>query len=706
MDLTTRRVGGASVRRRRGLLAVAAALAAGAALPAAAAAELPAGMAYELVSPLASRGLNFSETWAWGDGDRAVLSTWTGDPRGSWIAHRTPTGWESERRELSPPDAWLFQAATFVDGSDDLSWTLVAYSLKPNPATDQLTIRRADGSWEKVGAGVTFAGRSRDGRRIVLTPHPYASSPPFPALADPTGVFLWDDGAVSTVGGDAPAVAACGAIVADGAGNGATTQNGVSPDARSIVLTSNACGPHEQHVLLRRDGATVDLSTPAAGTPDAPASYVGDSGDGSVVFLRTAAALVPSDLNGVADVYRYEVAAGALTRVTAAATDAGAAVATAISSEDGARLWFSARAETATDEYDDALWVWSAGAGARTVSAVRRTAPDPSEPDPFRLVRPARFSDSTQVTLDGAAIAWREDARLGPNASQELFRATADGAVACITCVAGASTSGQPSFGSTTDLFNRALRRISDDGRAVFFETSAALDPRDWNNAIDVYGWRDGVVHLISSGEGGSDAALAGVSARGDVFFATRASLLPWIDDPHRKLYTARIGGGLPAPADATAACFDDRCQGDPLLPAAAPEPASAAYRGPGDVEQQEPPTASLRLAKVTAAGTRRLARGGALTVSARATTAGKVTATLRVRVGRRWLRAGSASRTLTRGGSVRLALWLSPAARRQLARRRSLRARVDLSQRGGAEPRSTAFTLKHATAPRRRAHG
>lgn len=684
-------------RALAGLLAGAAAAAAGgAALPGAASAELPAGTAYELVSPLAARGVDVSTSWVWGDGDVAMLGSWTADPRGLSVARRTASGWQVERRDMTPPDAWIFFPPTVVDGTDDLARTILKYNVKPNIAPDQLAIREPDGSWAKVGGGVSYAGSSADARRVVVVPYPGVGAPPYPEIEEPTGVFLWDDGRVSAIGGDDPGVAACGAIVADGGGNGAIAQNGVAADGRSVVLTSNACGAAQQHVLLWRDGVTRDLSAPAAGELDGAASYVGNAADGSAVFFRTALALDPADANGAEDVYRYDVASGARTRVTGAATDAGAALTSAISSDDGARLWFA----TSPTAEDDELWVWSDGGGAARIAQAHDA--DGSAPDPFAFQRTPGWTSTklTQVTPDGSAIAWLGNGRLAGNAAgrEEAFRATAAGDVACVSCVAAGGddlTAQAAQFGSPPTDFAGPMRSMSDDGRSVFFQTLESHDSLDWNGAYDVYRWRDGALTLISSGERGFDALLSGVSPRGDVFFNTTAKLLPWIDDEHRKVYVARAGGGLPAPVDPTASCSGDACQGDPVAQPRSAPAGSEEYRGAGDVEQPEPPTAAIGLAKVTAAAKRRLARGGTLTLAVRATTAGRVTGTLRVRAGRRWVRAGSAGRTLARGGTARLTLRLSRAARGQLARHGSLRVRIDVAQTGGALPRSATFTLK-----------
>ena len=61
------------------------------------------------------------------------------------------------------------------------------------------------------------------------------------------------------------------------------------------------------------------------------------SGDGRYVFVETTVALVSNDVNGYADVYRYEIATGVwtLVSVTAAAVQGNQASSTPVSSRDG-----------------------------------------------------------------------------------------------------------------------------------------------------------------------------------------------------------------------------------------------------------------------------------------------------------------------------------------------------------------------------------
>ncbi len=145
-----------------------------------------------------------------------------------------------------------------------------------------------------------------------------------------------------------------------------------------------------------------------------------------------------------------------------------------------------------------------------------------------------------------------------------------------------------------------ATRALSDDGSRLFFNAHDALSLGDTNGHQDVYQWEEpgtgscteatdtyseqngGCIEPISSGRGSSDSEFFDADRTGtDVFFATARSLLP--QDPGLvDVYDAREGGGFPAPSEAPS-CEGEACQG----PASAPEdptPASATFRGAGNV--------------------------------------------------------------------------------------------------------------------------
>jgi hypothetical protein len=134
---------------------------------------------------------------------------------------------------------------------------------------------------------------------------------------------------------------------------------------------------------------------------------------------------------------------------------------------------------------------------------------------------------------------------------------------------------------------------VSGDGSTVAFATSAALLRSDINRSLDLYEWRNGILHLLSNGVDTFPVSLYGtpavrsVSADGrDIFFSlVDPGRTGYERDGVANLYDARIGGGFPPPAPA-AHCSEESCQG-PLQ--AAPEldrAASAFLHGPGNQKQ------------------------------------------------------------------------------------------------------------------------
>jgi len=676
-----------------GLLAAGAALAAAAA-PAGAAPSLPDGRAWELVSPLLSRAVDYDYGWPLPDGDHVVLTSYN-DVRGVRLAERTAGGWTQTRVDLTPPGTTVENVAGVDDVAPDFARMVVEATPEGVPTYEryQLFTWEPGDVWRLVGDGVRYAGGSEDLDTLVVVP--FTGYSPYPEIRSGSKVYRWHDGAVESIGDDVRGAAVCGADVADGGELRGIDQTGVSHDGETVVLTSRACEDpvlrtpdgtavsHARHVLVWRDGETVDISTPVAGA-DSDATYVGNAADGSAVFFTTAAQLEPDDDNGVADLYRYDVDSGALSRPSATATGGGAGVTSAISSDDGRGAWFAT---------GGTLWSWTAGDGrARGIVSAGRD-------DFFFAPGYANGSTMTQISEDGRVLVWFTSARIGGHrgSAPQIVRATSDGELDCVSCRPDGSDA-DAGFSYAPSRWLVPQPRISADGEHVFFQSSTRLSPDDVNSAVDVYGWHDGVVSLISGGSAAVSSELNGVSRDGAVYFKERARLLPWVADDHIKIYTARIGGGFPAPAPETPACADDACQAPPRAPDAPPAPGSAAFDGPADADEPERPWAAdpkVTLGRLSAAVKRRLAAGRAIRLPLRATARGRVSATATARIGGRWVRVGSARASLPRAGRATLPLRLSKRARATLARRGALRVRIVVVHAGAAGAARTTFVLK-----------
>jgi hypothetical protein len=149
-------------------------------------------------------------------------------------------------------------------------------------------------------------------------------------------------------------------------------------------------------------------------------------------------------------------------------------------------------------------------------------------------------------------------------------------------------------------------RWITADGSRVFFNTTEPLVPQDTNGQVDVYEWEregaerascpqqaparpnGGCVFLLSGGSSSYLSVFVDADPAGEnVFFETRAQLVPSDHNNNLKLYDARVGGGFP---ESSLACEGTGCQG---VPPAAPifaTPSSATFNGVGNFP---PPTAA-----------------------------------------------------------------------------------------------------------------
>ncbi len=151
-------------------------------------------------------------------------------------------------------------------------------------------------------------------------------------------------------------------------------------------------------------------------------------------------------------------------------------------------------------------------------------------------------------------------------------------------------------------LANYQPRVISEGGGRVFFDSIEPLVSRDSNGYLDVYEWEaqgegtctaqassranGGCVFLLSNGKSPENSYLLDASSSGDdVFFVSRAQLVPADRGGDTEvLYDARVGG-VPEPAEKS--CAGTSCQGVPPAPPIFATPASATITG---VEADEPP--------------------------------------------------------------------------------------------------------------------
>jgi hypothetical protein len=416
----------------------------------------------------------------------------------------------------------------------------------------------------------------------------------------------------------------------------------ISADGSRIVWTDlNTAVSAEDPTGKTRLFVRENPASPSASTVQADAAvggggqYQGASSDGSKVFFTKAGELYEYDLNtgttsdlapggsvlGLAGVsedgtYVYFVAAGALAsnenanRETPSqgqpnlyVYDAGETrfIAT-LSSEDNEMLAYN------TNSREHFWGDWRASLRTRTSQVSR---------DGRHLVFMSRRS-LTGYDNDGGCFASEEGS--GAAGCPEVF--VYDAGAQQISC-ASCNPSGEPPVvargkkpfearlvggaflpsaqGKASATY--APRWISEDGSRVFFDTAEPLVSQDTNGVQDVYEWeRDGTgsctqapgcVFLMSSNLGGEEAYFLDANASGDdVFFTSRAQLVPQAGGGEVELYDARVNGGFP---HLSTACTGTGCQGVPPAPPIFATPASVTFAGAGNFASSAKPASKAK---------------------------------------------------------------------------------------------------------------
>ena len=149
-------------------------------------------------------------------------------------------------------------------------------------------------------------------------------------------------------------------------------------------------------------------------------------------------------------------------------------------------------------------------------------------------------------------------------------------------------------------MYTYQPRWISEDGSRVFFDSAEDPTSRKVEGPQEVYEWErdgagscrttEGCVYLLSGGASTDISAFIDASASGeDVFFVTRARLVPQDRSEYDHLYDARVDGVQPL---SSPECTGTGCQGVPSAPPLFATPPSVTFNGVGDVE---PPPAGAR---------------------------------------------------------------------------------------------------------------
>jgi hypothetical protein len=318
------------------------------------------------------------------------------------------------------------------------------------------------------------------------------------------------------------------------------------------------------------------------------------------VFFETGMALTPAATSQPGSkLYEYQTEAPVGRRLTLIASDVAADEnqkslnPKVVVADDGAAVYYEgAGVVEAAGHRVSVSGIWRydtlTGGSPRFVAvpqeAVQSYEPDYSTPHGDFLVFPSGNGMGPGPEVVGAH--GLEEEQRGAN-HEELYRySSVDGSVMCVSCGEGVAPAKgvlrPPSFNLGAGEFNdrsATVISISDDGRRVFFQTTAKLVAQDTNEdsneeelsaekelgaGSDVYEWEQvgsevapgrfcraevGCTFLISAGEEVGPERFLGASETGsDVFFTSAAQLVPQATPEFTNIYDARVGGGFPLP--------------------------------------------------------------------------------------------------------------------------------------------------------------
>jgi Tol biopolymer transport system component len=580
---------------------------------------LPDCRAYEQVSPTDKNGYDVGGTESGGfaeyspfiaaeDGSRIAFESGAfGDSRSAfqlntYLSTRGTSGWTTHA--LSPPlPPQISPSFMNVDWySPDLHTAVIApqagYHLAPgdfpgvpnfyrlNTATDELTTLNIGDVPPGEHEFYQVIGASTDVKTVYFT-----STEPLIEGASSPSIYEWNEGKLRLA-----------SLLPPNEGPGLEGNTHVSVDGSRLAFEL------DNQVYLREDGHTYEL-TPAGGYIS---GFDWATPDLSGIFVSTTAPLTSGSLNdGLGKIYRYNSGPKTWTPISPNPTDGGTAGKVVGASPDGSYVYFRSDSQYIPGQgirgnsvVGTNLYLWHDGV-ITFIGTERNPRSEASGVTKFRVSPDGKrlsFESADRLTAYD-----NTDSTPGPGgasrADPEIYVYDAEAKrLTCVSCNPGgeppSGTAGGPDAGSTLPApapRPPASRQagVGDDGH-IFFNTRDALVPEDVNGVQDVYEWRDGGPHLISSGSGADPAFYAGSSVDGNsVFFTTRQQLVRSDRDDLFDLYDARVDGGFALVEESSRCEGLDSCHGDESRP-----PVEVGLGTPGTAPQTRVDSARLRLKK------------------------------------------------------------------------------------------------------------
>jgi hypothetical protein len=193
-----------------------------------------------------------------------------------------------------------------------------------------------------------------------------------------------------------------------------------------------------------------------------------------------------------------------------------------------------------------------------------------------------------------------------------LYEAEVDN-LSCASCGTTGSAPTSPTAIRQPEEFTVKLpiplhlqRNVSNSGQ-VFFDTKNHILEAARNGVSNVYEYERGQLHLLSSGTAEAPSYFYEASVDGgDAYLITAQALTPGSNSVELAIFDAKVGGGFPAPSEATSeSCSGESCSGPQSIAPRLPVISSTSTSGSGNLEPavSKPPavrslTSAQKLAK------------------------------------------------------------------------------------------------------------
>jgi hypothetical protein len=324
-------------------------------------------------------------------------------------------------------------------------------------------------------------------------------------------------------------------------GNGSVASNyrGISSDASRVFFqtTEKLVGADTDSAIdvYERSGATTTLIStgPNGGNGSFPATYSGNSSDGTKVFFRTAEKMVAADTDNAMDIY---LRSAGTTTLISLGPNGGNGTQTAFyraSTPDGTRVFFETAESLINTDTDIArdVYQWASGTVTRL-----STGPNGGNSSDFDTFYEGSSTDGTRVFLGTDESLVSTDTDLFADVYERV------GSTTNHLSIGPAGGNGNINFD-----YDAFFDGASADGTKVWFDTDEALTTDDLDTGYDIYERSGATITRISTGLGGGntgpDAFFNAGSADGTrVFFDTIESLASSDTDPSTDIYV-RSGG-------------------------------------------------------------------------------------------------------------------------------------------------------------------